>query len=229
MCCVGSGLCDKLITRSEESYRVCACVSNCLGSRNFSIRRPKLELVCSVKNNYKKHCHSNQRCEKVKFVPVHAMKAYRGSRNIAVLILNLGTRQRWEVNSTFRREWTPVSNRTGGWVGPTAGFDVQENKKLSCPCRVSNPGPYYPQHSHNTDYIYLTKARLLPPKVRSALWCTHIIRVFGVLNTTSPFRKIWWYHQAVDNTIYLTKYGTSEALQVLSECAKHRMYTNTQH
>ena len=26
VCCVGSGLCDKPITRSEESYRVCMCV-----------------------------------------------------------------------------------------------------------------------------------------------------------------------------------------------------------
>jgi hypothetical protein len=25
VCCVGSGLCDELITRSEESYRVCVC------------------------------------------------------------------------------------------------------------------------------------------------------------------------------------------------------------
>ena len=24
--CVGSGFCDELITRSEESYRVCVCV-----------------------------------------------------------------------------------------------------------------------------------------------------------------------------------------------------------
>ena len=28
VCCVGSGLCDGLITRSEESYLVCVCVSN---------------------------------------------------------------------------------------------------------------------------------------------------------------------------------------------------------
>ena len=26
VCCVGSGLLDELITRSEESYRVCVCV-----------------------------------------------------------------------------------------------------------------------------------------------------------------------------------------------------------
>jgi hypothetical protein len=26
VCCVGSGLCDRLITRPEESYGVCVCV-----------------------------------------------------------------------------------------------------------------------------------------------------------------------------------------------------------
>jgi hypothetical protein len=36
VCCVGSGLCDGLITRSEESYRVCLCVSNSVGCRNLS-------------------------------------------------------------------------------------------------------------------------------------------------------------------------------------------------
>ena len=29
VCCVGSSLCDELITRLEESYREWACVSNC--------------------------------------------------------------------------------------------------------------------------------------------------------------------------------------------------------
>jgi hypothetical protein len=28
VCCVGSGICDMLITRPEESYRLCVCVSN---------------------------------------------------------------------------------------------------------------------------------------------------------------------------------------------------------
>jgi len=30
VCCEGSGLCDELITRSEDSYRVCVCVCVCL-------------------------------------------------------------------------------------------------------------------------------------------------------------------------------------------------------
>jgi hypothetical protein len=30
LCCVVSGLCDGLITRSEEPYRVCVCVCVCV-------------------------------------------------------------------------------------------------------------------------------------------------------------------------------------------------------
>jgi hypothetical protein len=30
VCCVGSDLCEGLITRSEEPYRVCVCVCNCM-------------------------------------------------------------------------------------------------------------------------------------------------------------------------------------------------------
>jgi hypothetical protein len=29
VCCIGSGLCDGLITHPEESYWVCRCVSDC--------------------------------------------------------------------------------------------------------------------------------------------------------------------------------------------------------
>ena len=39
VCCVGSGLCEKLITRVGESYRVyvcvCVCVKLCVLSRNI--------------------------------------------------------------------------------------------------------------------------------------------------------------------------------------------------
>ena len=35
VCCVGRGLCDGLITRSEETCHVCVCVSNCGWSRNL--------------------------------------------------------------------------------------------------------------------------------------------------------------------------------------------------
>ena len=39
---------------------------------------------------------------KCKFVLVNAMKANRGSRGIAPLFLNLGTRRRWVVNLTYQ-------------------------------------------------------------------------------------------------------------------------------
>jgi len=35
VCCVGSVLCDVLVTRSEESYRVVS-VSNCVWSRDLN-------------------------------------------------------------------------------------------------------------------------------------------------------------------------------------------------
>jgi hypothetical protein len=38
VCCVGRGLCDKPITRSEESYRVCVCVCLNVCTITFSIQ-----------------------------------------------------------------------------------------------------------------------------------------------------------------------------------------------
>ena len=32
VCCAGSGVCDGLVTRSEESYRVCVCVCVCVSN-----------------------------------------------------------------------------------------------------------------------------------------------------------------------------------------------------
>jgi len=43
VCCAGSGLCDELITRSEEYYRV--YVSLC-GLETSTMRRPIPELGC---------------------------------------------------------------------------------------------------------------------------------------------------------------------------------------
>jgi hypothetical protein len=66
VCCVGSGLCGGLITRSEELHHVCVCVcvcvwvSNCVWSRNQnneatygqfglqSHRKKKIDLMCFV-------------------------------------------------------------------------------------------------------------------------------------------------------------------------------------
>jgi hypothetical protein len=37
-------------------------------------------------------------------------------------------------------ERAPVTHWLGGWVGPTAGLDAVELRKISCLCRESNPG-----------------------------------------------------------------------------------------
>jgi len=58
--CVGSGLCDELITHSEESYHVCVCV--CLivcDLEKSTMRRPRPELgCCAIKKNMGRLLHS---------------------------------------------------------------------------------------------------------------------------------------------------------------------------
>jgi len=79
------------------------------------------------------------------------MKAYRGSGGISPFILNLGTTWRCVVN--FKpRPFYPSTHSTGVWVGKCAGLDVLEKRKISCPCRDSNPQPSNPQSSHCIDY-----------------------------------------------------------------------------
>jgi hypothetical protein len=64
-------------------------------------------------------------------------KTYSGSRRIAHIILNLGTRWRSVVNVTPRplypvdEPWYPWK---GGWKGPKAGLDNLEKRNLSFPC-----------------------------------------------------------------------------------------------
>ena len=49
MSCVGSSLCDELISRSEESCRVCVCVCvrlNVCDIESLTIRRPGPDVGC---------------------------------------------------------------------------------------------------------------------------------------------------------------------------------------
>ena len=46
VCCVSSGLCDRLVTRTEEPYRVHACV--CVWSRNPQNETPRSDLGYST-------------------------------------------------------------------------------------------------------------------------------------------------------------------------------------
>jgi hypothetical protein len=45
LCSVDSGLCDELITLSEESYRVCVCLILC-DLEKSTLRCPMIDLGC---------------------------------------------------------------------------------------------------------------------------------------------------------------------------------------
>jgi hypothetical protein len=84
---------------------------------------------------------------KGKVVPVHSMKAYKGSRSIALLIHNFDIRWRWVVNFTFLVALLPRKNPgthwIGGCVGPRVVLDVVEKKNV-LPLPGSNPRPFSP-------------------------------------------------------------------------------------
>jgi hypothetical protein len=70
--------------------------------------------------------------KKVKVTLYRPPRAQRGSRGIALLFHDLGTRRVWVVSTTPRplhpRE-RPYTNCTGGWVCPRAGLDVCEKSR----------------------------------------------------------------------------------------------------
>jgi hypothetical protein len=82
-------------------------------------------------------------------VPVHAKKAYRGSRRNAPFIPNLGAGRRWADNIKLRllhpQERTVVPILYEVWVGPGACLCVLENRKSRAPAAVSAPDR--PAHS----------------------------------------------------------------------------------
>jgi hypothetical protein len=83
-------------------------------------------------------------CRAVEFYYIICQAFCKGSRVIALLILDLDARRGWVVSTTPRplylRE-TPGTHCTGGWVGPRAGLDVCEK---SSPHRDLIPGPSSP-------------------------------------------------------------------------------------
>jgi hypothetical protein len=79
------------------------------------------------------------------------MKAQRGSRGIAILILDPGASWGWVVSTTPRPLYPgerPGSHCIGGWVGPRAGLDVCE--KISPPPGL-DPRTVQPVASRYTD------------------------------------------------------------------------------
>jgi hypothetical protein len=85
-----------------------------------------------------------QHATKGKVVPVHAMKAYRGSGGIAPFILNLSTR--WEVNcqhhtpapSPLEKESLVPFEEEAGWA-PEPAWEFWRREKSSCPSQDLKP------------------------------------------------------------------------------------------
>jgi hypothetical protein len=83
-------------------------------------------VMWTKKKRIKPTCDSYTFCcfmfytKQVKLPPVHAMEAYRGSRDIAPLVINLGTKWRWVVNFKLRSfyplERSPVSTEQEAWL-----------------------------------------------------------------------------------------------------------------
>jgi hypothetical protein len=86
-------------------------------------------------------------------------RAKRGSRDIALLILNLGGRRGWVVSTTPRPLYPreiPGTHCTGGWVGPRAGLDV---------CEKSRPPPGLNAIVDNPKIVHFDLIRRLNPKI----------------------------------------------------------------
>jgi hypothetical protein len=105
---------------------------------------------------------SNTTLSKGKVVLVQILKVYKGNtrRTIAPLILNLCTdvnRGEWSTSCVGR--FNPEENlgtpSIGGWVGPERVSNFLEKRKISSPCRDSNPGPLRMQRSPYADYAIL--------------------------------------------------------------------------
>ena len=61
--------------------------------------------------------------EKIDFVPLHTVKTYGGSRSVALLILNLGSRSRWGANITPWPAYSPEESPLS--IGQEAVWDQE--------------------------------------------------------------------------------------------------------
>jgi hypothetical protein len=82
---------------------------------------------------------------KDKAVPLHAMEALGGERryrpySFSTSALDGGEWSALRPGRAFTPgERTPGALCTGGWVGPRAGLDTEDRRKILCLCRGSNP------------------------------------------------------------------------------------------
>jgi hypothetical protein len=137
VCCVGSGLCDKLITRSEESYRVCVCVAVC-DLETTTMRRSRPELSCCANKKNRDYFLSSG--------GTSIFTTVQTSLGFHLVLLPMLVRSPLGLNICFWHEWsgsrsglfTPEnrlcgSHRVGGWVGQRVSLDALEKERdLSC-------------------------------------------------------------------------------------------------
>jgi len=71
-----------------------------------------------------------------KFVPVHTMKAHRGSRGISPLVLNFGARSRWVVSLTPHLVCPWEEPQIGVWMGPEPIWMVWRREKSLVPAEI---------------------------------------------------------------------------------------------
>ena len=99
-----------------------------------------------------------------KCIPLHTMKAYRGSGGTAPSILNLGTRWRCQPHAQgilLLQEELRGTHSVGGWVCPIAVLDISEKRLIS---PAGKRIPHCPARSVAT--VPCTISRL-PPVIRS--------------------------------------------------------------
>jgi hypothetical protein len=96
------------------------------------------------------------------------MKAQRGSRGIAVLILDPGASWGWVVSTMPRPLYPrerPGTHCIGGWVGPRAGLDVCEKSSPHRDFFFACPGffPFDPfLYCLNPFVLHVTLRSMLP-------------------------------------------------------------------
>ena len=146
VCCVCSGLCDELITRSEESYQRCVCVCVCVGGEGLcdlettTMRRPRPELIYCATEKNRDYFLSNG--------GISTIPSVQRSLGFHLVLLPMCVRFPLGLNICIWHEWsasrpglfTPKkrlygSHIVGSWVGRRFSLDALEKIKGSFLCR----------------------------------------------------------------------------------------------
>jgi hypothetical protein len=136
--------------------------------------------------------------EELSFIPASLSKLYRytpwrclgGRRNRSYSFLTSALDGcEWSV--TPRPRFTPGertrgTHRIGGWVGPRAGLDAGDRRKILCPCRGSNLDPSSATTLPELPLLpFLRTARLIAPLLPpSSLLC--LLPLWSSLSPIGP-------------------------------------------